>query len=103
MCDAERRLLANALLDLSNEWFVLLSEACIPLRNFSFIYQYFARSGYSFLAAVDDVGPHGRGRYDLRMMPEVNISVWRKGSQWFEVHREVAVTFISDSTCYPKF
>ena len=103
MCDAERRLLANALLDLSNEWFVLLSEACIPLRNFSFVYQYFAKSRHSFLGATDDVGPYGRGRYDMRMMPEVNISLWRKGSQWFEVQRKVAVTIISDSTYYPKF
>ncbi|GFS36668.1 core-2/I-branching beta-1,6-N-acetylglucosaminyltransferase family protein [Actinidia rufa] len=35
MIDAERRLLANALLDLSNERFVLLSETCIPLFNFT--------------------------------------------------------------------
>ncbi|KAE8693611.1 UPF0587 [Hibiscus syriacus] len=40
MCDAERRLLANALLDISNEWFILLSESCIPLYNFSVIYYY---------------------------------------------------------------
>ncbi|ONK75923.1 uncharacterized protein A4U43_C03F22000 [Asparagus officinalis] len=103
MCDAERRLLANALLDLSNEWFVLLSEACIPMRNFSFMYQYFKRSKHSFIGAVDDVGPYGRGRYDLRMMPEVNISDWRKGSQWFEVNRKLAVAIIKDSIYYPKF
>ncbi|KAL3695375.1 hypothetical protein R1sor_009451 [Riccia sorocarpa] len=33
--DAERRLLANALLDFSNERFVLVSESCIPVRNFT--------------------------------------------------------------------
>ncbi|KAL2558989.1 uncharacterized protein Fot_03728 [Forsythia ovata] len=38
MIEAERRLLANALLDFSNQRFVLLSEACIPLYNFSTIY-----------------------------------------------------------------
>ena len=37
MCDTERRLLANALLDISNEWFILLSESCIPLQNFSIV------------------------------------------------------------------
>lgn len=103
MCDAERRLLANALLDISNEWFVLASEACIPIRNFSFVYQYFMKSKHSFIGAVDDVGPYGRGRYDLRMMPEVNISEWRKGSQWFEVDRKLAITIIKDTTYYPKF
>jgi len=35
MCDAERRLLANALLDISNEWFVLVSESCIPIFDFN--------------------------------------------------------------------
>lgn len=34
--DAERRLLANALLDFSNERFILLSESCVPLWNFTF-------------------------------------------------------------------
>ncbi|CAD6269487.1 unnamed protein product [Miscanthus lutarioriparius] len=34
MLDAERRLLANALLDPANERFVLLSESCVPLYGF---------------------------------------------------------------------
>ncbi|KAG5106342.1 hypothetical protein JHK82_043312 [Glycine max] len=52
MCDTERRLLANALLDISNEWFILLSESCIPLQNFSIVYLYIARSRYSFMGAL---------------------------------------------------
>uniref|UniRef100_A0A1D1Z5W7 MscS family inner membrane protein YnaI n=1 Tax=Anthurium amnicola TaxID=1678845 RepID=A0A1D1Z5W7_9ARAE len=103
MCDAERRLLANALLDISNEWFVLLSESCIPLFDFSIIYKYLMRSRYSYLGAFDDDGPYGRGRYNLNMAPEVNITQWRKGSQWFEVNRKVAVTIVKDVTYYPKF
>lgn len=103
MCDAERRLLANALLDISNEWFVLLSEACIPLHNFSIIYRYIARSRFSFMGAVDELGPYGRGRYDINMLPEVNISQWRKGSQWFETNRNLAVDIIKDTKIYPKF
>ncbi|CDY26503.1 BnaC09g41650D [Brassica napus] len=39
MVDAERRLLANALLDESNQRFVLLSDSCIPLFNFTTIYE----------------------------------------------------------------
>ncbi|KAJ0603415.1 putative glycosyl transferase, family 14 [Helianthus annuus] len=103
MCDAERRLLANALLDISNEWFVLLSEACIPLHNFSIIYRYISRSRFSFMGAVDELGPYGRGRYDINMLPEVNISQWRKGSQWFETNRKLAVDIIKDTKFYPKF
>lgn len=103
MCDAERRLLANALLDISNEWFVLLSESCIPLFNFKFIYNYFMRSHHSFVGAFDDPGPYGRGRYSDYMAPEVNVSQWRKGSQWFAASRKLAVYIVKDTKFYPKF
>lgn len=103
MCDAERRLLANALLDISNEWFVLLSEACIPLHNFSIIYHYLSRSRFSFMGAFDDPSPFGRGRYNDQMAPLVNLTNWRKGSQWFEVNRKQAVDIVKDNLFYPKF
>ncbi|KAG5244203.1 hypothetical protein OIU76_008949 [Salix suchowensis] len=103
MCDAERRLLANALLDISNERFVLVSESCIPLFNFSVIYDYLMRSKYSFIGAFDDPGPYGRGRYDKNMAPEVDITQWRKGSQWFEINRKLAVSIVKDARYYPKF
>ncbi|ONK74584.1 uncharacterized protein A4U43_C03F7990 [Asparagus officinalis] len=103
MCDAERRLLANALLDLSNERFVLVSESCIPLHNFSIIYQYLIKSRTSFVGSFDDPTPHGRGRYNSRMYPEVTLAQWRKGAQWFEVNRELAVKLVSDTKYYPKF
>ncbi|KAJ3674372.1 hypothetical protein LUZ60_004988 [Juncus effusus] len=103
MCDAERRLLANALLDLSNERFVLLSESCVPLFSFPIIYKYLVESKYSYVGSFDDPGPYGRGRYNPRMSPEVKISQWRKGSQWFEVNRALAIKIISDTKYYPKF
>lgn len=103
MCDAERRLVANALLDIKNEWFVLLSESCIPLYNFSFIYHYIRKSKYSFIGAFDDPGPYGRGRYSEYMAPEVNITQWRKGSQWFEINRKLAYYIVEDTKFYPKF
>ncbi|XP_078437227.1 glycosyltransferase BC10-like [Wolffia australiana] len=103
VCDAERRLLANALLDFSNEWFLLLSETCIPLYNFSRIHSYLVRSRHSFISAFDDPGEYGRGRYNHRMAPEVNLSQWRKGSQWFQINRAAAVAIVKDETFYPKF
>ncbi|CAJ2675269.1 unnamed protein product [Trifolium pratense] len=103
MCDAERRLLANALLDISNEWFILLSESCIPLYKFSLVYHYLMKSKYSYVGAFDDPGPYGRGRYNPNMAPLVNITKWRKGSQWFEVNRKLAVNIVEDTTFYPKF
>ncbi|XP_071726375.1 glycosyltransferase BC10-like [Rutidosis leptorrhynchoides] len=103
MCDAERRLLANALLDISNERFVLVSESCIPLYNFTIIYNYITNSKYSFMGAFDDPSSVGRGRYNYNMLPQVELSQWRKGSQWFEVNRNLAIVIVSDTTYYPKF
>lgn len=103
MCEAERRLLANALLDISNERFVLVSEACIPLHNFTFIYQYISGSQHSFMGSFDDPGSTGRGRYDQRMEPEIKLEQWRKGSQWFEVDRRLAMSIVADTRYYPKF
>ncbi|KAK4376436.1 hypothetical protein RND71_002732 [Anisodus tanguticus] len=103
MIDAERRLLANALLDISNERFILLSESCIPLFNFTTIYTFLTNSDQSFLGLFDDPRKIGRGRYNKRMYPTITLSDWRKGSQWFEVHRELAVKIVSDVKYYPVF
>lgn len=103
MCDAEKRLLANALLDINNEWFILVSESCIPLYDFGVIYNYLKKSKYSFVGSFDDLGPYGRGRYRSYMAPEVNITEWRKGSQWFEVNRKLALDIVQDTKFYQKF
>ncbi|KAL5809907.1 hypothetical protein ACOSQ4_026475 [Xanthoceras sorbifolium] len=103
MIDAERRLLANALLDLSNQRFVLLSESCIPLFDFKTIYDYLINSNSSFLGSFDDPRRPGRGRYSPRMWPVINITDWRKGSQWFELHRDLAVHVVSDTKYYAVF
>lgn len=85
MIEAERRLLANALLDISNQRFVLISETCIPLFNFSTIYSYLINSTQNYVMAYDDPSSVGRGRYSVQMLPEVTLNQWRKGSQWFEM------------------
>ncbi|XP_076929686.1 uncharacterized protein LOC143594197 [Bidens hawaiensis] len=82
MIEAERRLLANALLDYLNQRFVLLSEACIPLFNFSTVYSYLINSKYNFVESYDLAGPVGRDRYSKKMAPVVDIKEWRKGSQY---------------------
>uniref|UniRef100_K4AI51 Uncharacterized protein n=1 Tax=Setaria italica TaxID=4555 RepID=K4AI51_SETIT len=91
MCDAERRLLANALLDISNEWFVLVSESCIPIFDFNTTYQYFLNSSQSFVMSIDDPGPYGRGRYNWNMTPEV------------ELDQELAIEIVKDTVYHPKF
>ncbi|CAL9087509.1 unnamed protein product [Musa textilis] len=103
LVNAERRLLANALLDLSNERFVLLSESCIPLFNFSFTYQHLMSSRYSFVDAFDEPGPAARGRYQPKLAPEINVTEWRKGAQWFEASRQVAVIVVNETHYYAKF
>lgn len=103
MIDAERRLLANALLDFSNERFILLSETCIPLFNFTIIYNYLINSNNSFLDSFDDPRTIGRGRYNPRMSPQITLSDWRKGSQWFEASRKLAINIISDARYYLIF
>ncbi|KAL5726455.1 hypothetical protein ACHQM5_009545 [Ranunculus cassubicifolius] len=103
MIDAEKRLLANALLDFSNQRFVLLSDTCIPLYNFTTVYNYLINSKLSFLQLKDDPREDGRGRYNKKMLPSVSIVDWRTGSQWFELHRELAIVVVSDQTYYPIF
>ncbi|WCJ24484.1 Core-2/I-branching beta-1 6-N-acetylglucosaminyltransferase family protein [Euphorbia peplus] len=103
MIEAERRLLANALLDISNERFVLLSESCIPLFNFSTIYSYLINSTTSFVESYDLEGAVGRGRYTPRMSPEITLDQWRKGSQWFEMDRQLALQVVSDTKYFNIF
>ncbi|KAI3733934.1 hypothetical protein L6452_13393 [Arctium lappa] len=103
MVEAERRLLANALLDISNQRFVLLSESCIPLFNFSTIYSYLINSTQNFVESYDLMGPVGRGRYNRKMSPVIKLHDWRKGSQWFEMQRDLAIEVISDNTYFPVF
>ncbi|KAI3731595.1 hypothetical protein L1987_62784 [Smallanthus sonchifolius] len=103
MIEAERRLLANALLDFSNQRFVLLSEACIPLFNFSTVYSYLINSKHNFVESYDQEGPVGRGRYSPKMGPVVDIEEWRKGSQWFEMDRDLAIQVIADKVYFSVF
>ncbi|KAF8108055.1 hypothetical protein N665_0115s0065 [Sinapis alba] len=103
LTDAEKRLLANALLDFSNERFVLLSESCVPVYNFTTVYSYLINSAYSFVDSYDEPTRYGRGRYNRKMLPDIKLHHWRKGSQWFEVNRNIAIYIISDSKYYSLF
>ncbi|KAG8086629.1 hypothetical protein GUJ93_ZPchr0010g7558 [Zizania palustris] len=103
LVDAEKRLLANALLDFSNERFVLLSESCIPLFNFSTVYEYLINSTHSFVESYNIDTPQCAGRYNHRMAPHILPSQWRKGSEWFELNRKLAVQIVSDNKYYSIF
>ncbi|WOK94554.1 hypothetical protein Cni_G03258 [Canna indica] len=103
LLDAEKRLLANALLDFSNERFVLLSESCIPVFNFPTVYNYLIKSSHSFVESYDENSQTGRGRYNRRMAPTIKLYHWRKGSEWFELSRELAIIIIADYKYYSIF
>lgn len=104
MIEAERRLISNALLDISNERFVLLSEACIPLFNLSTVYSFLMNSTMkSFVMSYDEPSNVGRGRYRAKMFPPISLKQWRKGSQWFEMDRDTAVAVVSDRKYFPVF
>jgi hypothetical protein len=101
--EAERRLLANALLDISNQRFVLLSESCIPIFDFSTVYTYLMNSTKNHVDSYVLDGPVGNGRYNPRMRPVIKIEHWRKGSQWFEMDRDLAIEVVSDQEYFPVF
>lgn len=103
LLDAEKRLLANALLDFSNERFILLSESCIPIFNFPTVYQYLTSSNHSFVESFDEPTPRGRGRYRRQMAPQIKLYHWRKGSEWFELNRELALNIVADLKYYSIF
>uniref|UniRef100_A0A7N0R9U0 Core-2/I-branching beta-1,6-N-acetylglucosaminyltransferase family protein n=1 Tax=Kalanchoe fedtschenkoi TaxID=63787 RepID=A0A7N0R9U0_KALFE len=103
MMAAERRLVANALLDTSNQRFILLSESCIPLFNFTTVYNHLMNSNLSHIDSFDDPRKIGRGRYNKLMWPAISLDQWRKGSQWLEASREIAMEIVSDAKYYPVF
>ncbi|CAH9087600.1 unnamed protein product [Cuscuta europaea] len=103
MVDAERRLLASALKDPDNMHFVLLSDSCVPLHGFDYVYNYLMNTNISFVDSFVDPGPHGNGRYSEHMLPEIEKKDFRKGAQWFTMKRRHAVVVMADNLYYSKF
>lgn len=100
MIQAERILLRSALLDPLNERFVFLSDSCIPLYNFSYIYDYIMSTSTSF---VDSFADTKEGRYNPKMDPVIPVHNWRKGSQWVVLTRKHAQIVVEDDTVFPMF
>ncbi|KAL6840489.1 hypothetical protein ACP4OV_030299 [Aristida adscensionis] len=93
MIEAERMLFAAALEDPSNQRFVLLSDSCVPLYNFSSIYSYLMASPKSF---VDSFTDKMDKRYNPNMSPAIRKDQWRKGSQWVALIRKHAEVVVAD-------
>ena len=102
LVEAERRLLANALLDLGNERFALLSEACIPVYDFPTVYAFLTGSDTSFVDCYENGGSRSRYR-PFFATRNITLARWRKGAQWFEMDRALALELVSDDTYFPAF
>ncbi|XP_072967944.1 glycosyltransferase BC10-like isoform X2 [Typha angustifolia] len=100
MIEAERRLLAAALEDPANQRFVLVSDSCVPLYNFSYIYSYLMSSSRSF---VDSFLDQKEEQYQPKMSPTIPRAKWRKGSQWITLIRKHAEVVIADNVIFPIF
>ncbi|XP_022949942.1 uncharacterized protein LOC111453184 [Cucurbita moschata] len=100
MIAAERLLLEAALEDTANQRFVLLSDSCVPLYNFSYIYSYLMASPRSF---VDSFLDAKEGRYNPKMSPAITKGKWRKGSQWISLIRSHAEVIVDDDIIFPVF
>ncbi|KAL2475685.1 Core-2/I-branching beta-1 [Abeliophyllum distichum] len=100
MIEAERLLLDVALEDPANQRFVLLSDSCAPLYNFSYIYNYLMASPRSF---VDSFLDKKDVRYNPKMSPVIPQGKWRKGSQWITLTRSHAEVIVDDEVVFPVF
>ncbi|KAK7245894.1 hypothetical protein RIF29_40748 [Crotalaria pallida] len=100
MIQAEKLLLEAALEDPANQRFVLLSDSCVPLYNFSYVYDYVMASPRSFVDSFLDVKG---GRYNPIMSPKIPREKWRKGSQWITLVRSHAEVIVDDDVIFSVF
>ncbi|CAK9233891.1 unnamed protein product [Sphagnum troendelagicum] len=100
MIEAERLLLSAALQDPLNLRFLLLSDSCIPLYNFGYVYDYVMSSHKSF---VDSFVDYNDTQYNSKMSSVIPKGAWRKGSQWFVLIRKHAEKIVTDSLVFPVF
>ncbi|XP_057778685.1 glycosyltransferase BC10-like [Salvia miltiorrhiza] len=113
LISAARRLLATALLDdASNSYFALVSQHCIPLHSFRYMYDYLFRPPsslplYRSFIEVSSIKPNLWDRYGARgkdvMLPEVPFERFRAGSQFFTLTRQHAQVVVRDRRLWRKF
>ncbi|XP_057807989.1 glycosyltransferase BC10-like [Salvia miltiorrhiza] len=115
LISAARRLLATAMLDdPSNAYFALISQHCIPLHSFNYLYNFLFDLGrlsrnleFSSYIEILDSESTLWDRYNARgpnvMLPEVNFDQFRVGSQFFVLTRRHALMVIKDRQLWRKF
>ncbi|XP_048232212.1 glycosyltransferase BC10 isoform X2 [Ricinus communis] len=118
LISAERRLLARAILDDPlNLYFALISQHCVPLHSFNYIYNtLFAPSIYHAFATqsrhksfieIISIDPNLQERYNARgenmMLPEIPFDKFRVGSQFFILAKRHALMVLQDKKLWGKF
>ncbi|GAB4818184.1 hypothetical protein N2152v2_005230 [Parachlorella kessleri] len=100
---AERRLLAAAVMDPANAWFVLLSETTLPLYPPQVLWQQLQHETRSRISAC--WGEHVMSQRYSRFMetPTFRAEHWRKSSQWFMLTRRHAEAVVADETVHLSF
>ena len=94
---ATRALISAALVDPGNQWFVLVSESDIPLYDPLTFYLQLMSEQRSRVNACDNGPKLMSHRWsDLMTTSEMNISHWRKSSQWFAMQRRHAEVVDAD-------
>ena len=127
LISAMRRLIATAIIDdPANAYFALLSQYCIPLHSFSYVYNsLFSSTTFDSTSSKSELTHLGvrirfksfieivskerhlwqrynaRGR--LTMMPEVPFEKFRVGSQFFVLTRKHALLVVNDRMLWRKF
>ncbi|KAJ6325691.1 hypothetical protein OIU76_012721 [Salix suchowensis] len=115
---AEKRLLARAVLDDPfNLYFALVSQHCVPLHSFQYMYDTLV--GHNFLKTFTTQSRHRSfieilsedpnlpDRYNARgeniMLPEVPYEKFRVGSQFFVLAKRHALLVLKDRKLWRKF
>ncbi|KAI3756679.1 hypothetical protein L1987_56501 [Smallanthus sonchifolius] len=116
---AARRLIATAIIDdPANQFFTLISQHCIPLHSFQFLYNTLFETKSHQLAELKNLkyksfieiisqDPNLWDRYTARgdnvMVPEVKFESFRVGSQFFTLTREHALMVVNERRLWKKF
>ncbi|CAI6008560.1 unnamed protein product [Closterium sp. NIES-65] len=95
---AEKRLLAAALEDPGNQRFVLVSDKCLPIFNFTYVWDYLFATNVSFITSYES-----GWRWVFTMAPTIKRHQFRKGSQWFALTRAHAALIVRDRKYYDLF
>ncbi|KAA8534595.1 hypothetical protein F0562_032146 [Nyssa sinensis] len=115
LISAARRLLATAILDDPlNLYFALISQHCIPLHSFKFVYKSLFSPGssrhstrYRSFIEILSEEPQLWDRYTARgknvMLPELPFERFRVGSQFFILTRPHSLVVIKERRLWRKF